>query len=92
MQVKRGGGAWCMAINVADLMPIEAFKAKVDNWVEVIKSSPLAAGFDEIKLPGERGIDERDKRLREGIPVRDDHWAGLVSIAEDVGVDVEALR
>ena len=92
VQVKRGGGAWCMAINVGDLMPIELFKEKVDSWVGAIKSSGLAEGFDEIKIPGERALKEMDKRLADGIPIRDDHWAGLVSIAKDVGVDVEALR
>ena len=83
---------WCMAINVGDLMPIELFKDKVDSWVGAIKSSGLAEGFEEIKIPGERALKEMDKRLADGIPIRDDHWAGLVSIAEDVGVDVGALR
>lgn len=91
-EVKRGGGAFLMAINVANLMPIEDFKANVDRWIQAIKSTPLQAGVDEILLPGERALREEEKRLRDGIPVQEHHWTELTAMARDVGVDIEALR
>ena len=92
IQLNRGGGGFCMAINVSELMPIDEFKAKIDRWIRTIKSSRLQKGFKEILLPGERALREEERRLKEGVPIRDDHWAALVKMAEEVGVDVEAIR
>ena len=43
-------------------------------------------------MPGERGLREEEKRLRDGIPVQEHHWTELIAMAADVGVDIEALR
>lgn len=92
IQVKRGGGAFLMAINIADLMPVEAFKSKVDEWVSTIKDGKLQKGFDEITIPGEHALREEQIRLRDGIPIQENYWDGIRAMAAEVGVDVEALR
>ncbi len=92
VQVKRGGGAFIMVINIADLMPVADFKAKVDEWVRTIKASKLQKGFEEVLLPGERAWHEEQKRLKHGIPVQANYWQGIKDMAAEVGVDIEALR
>lgn len=91
-EVKRGGGAFLMAINPQKLMAIEAFKARVDEWIHTIKSSKLQAGVAEIFLPGERAQKKEQQRLSEGVPVNEELWQHVVQMAEDVGVDLESLR
>ena len=92
LQVKRGGGAFIMVINIADLMPVDIFKSKVDEWVRTIKNGKLQKGFDEILLPGERAWRERQKRLQDGIPVQPSYWQGIKNMAAEAGVDIESLR
>ena len=79
-------------INIADLMPVDVFKSKVDEWVRTIKNGKLQKGFDEILLPGERAWRERQKRLKDGIPVQPGYWQGIKNMAAEAGVDIEALR
>lgn len=92
INVKRGGGAFIMVVNIADLMPVDIFKAKVDEWAGTIKASKLQKGFDEVMIPGENALREKEKRLREGIPVHEEYLAGLKNMAVYVGIDIETLR
>jgi L-2-hydroxycarboxylate dehydrogenase (NAD+) len=86
------GGMFLMAINVGNLIDLDAFKAKVDGLIRSCKASRMADGFSEIVLPGERAQREADRRARDGIPVRDEDWANIVRIAGELGVDLDALR
>ena len=90
--VKRGGGAFVMAINIADLMPLPVFKAKVDQWAKTIKDTKLQKGFDEITLPGERALREERERRANGVPIQPQYWAGMLKMAAEVGVDIDSLR
>lgn len=91
-EIKRGGGAFLMAINPEKLMDIDVFKARVDEWIQTIKSSQLQAGVAEIFLPGERAQAKERQRLKEGVPVDEGLWQHVVIMAEEVGVDLELLR
>ena len=86
------GGGFFMAINVADLMPVDEFEARADGYVRAIKACKPAPGFDEIYLPGERGLMKEEHAKTEGVEFRDEAWEKLVENARQVGVDVEALR
>ena len=86
------GGFFLMAVNVGNLQPLDEFKAKVDEMIRNVKESETAEGFDEIVLPGERAQLEYERRSREGVPVREEHWEQVVRIGKEVGVDVEGLR
>ena len=73
-------------------MPLDEFKARVDEWITRIKSSGLQAGVTEIFLPGERAQLKEQQRLSEGVPVNEELWQHIVQMAQDVGVDLESLR
>jgi len=85
-------GQFLMAIDVGAIMPLPQFKAKIDDLVRSVKASRLAEGFSEILLPGERAQREAERRAREGIPVREEEWAKLAAIADEIGLDLDALR
>ena len=68
----------------------DAFHADVDGLVQHIKSSELAAGFEEILAPGEPEIRTRQQRTRDGIPVDDGAWSKICATAQRYGVTLTA--
>jgi LDH2 family malate/lactate/ureidoglycolate dehydrogenase len=84
-------GQVVMAFDIAQFTDVDVFKAKVDRAIEQAKSSPLAPGFREILMPGERGFREAERRRREGIPVESKVWNDVLAIAAARGVDAEAV-
>ena len=75
-----------LAIDVEAFMPLRVFEKRVDELVEYVKSAPLAEGFSEINIPGERAWRERTLREREGIPLDDVTFGELQGLAEEMGV------
>lgn len=51
------------------LMPRELFHAQFAELLRRIRTTPPAAGVDEIRIPSERAFAERERRRREGIVV-----------------------
>ena len=80
-----------MAIDVNALMPLDQFKAKIDDLIRSVKRSRTAEGFSEILLPGERAQREAERRRREGVPVRDEEWGNVVAIAQEIDLDLKSL-
>ncbi|HLI30070.1 MAG TPA: Ldh family oxidoreductase [Terriglobia bacterium] len=71
-----------IAIRPDLFMPRENFERRMDIFAQRVKNLPLAAGFDEILMPGEP--EERTERLRRatGIPITDDVARELRAEAE----------
>jgi LDH2 family malate/lactate/ureidoglycolate dehydrogenase len=84
-------GGFFEAIDISHFMPVNQFKAVIDEHISVIKSSPKAPGVIEITLPGEPELRTKEKRLREGIPIPDSTWGELIKLGQDVGVDVKKI-
>jgi LDH2 family malate/lactate/ureidoglycolate dehydrogenase len=84
-------GQVVMAFDVAQFTPLAEFKTKVDRAIDQAKAVPLAPGFSEILMPGERGYREEERRRREGIPIDDKVWREAVELARSRGVDAEAI-
>jgi len=83
-------GMFFMAIDVAKLLPIDEFKAASDALVRSLRTARPAQGFDAVRAPGEREAAMEEERLRQGIPLRDEVWEGLVAAARDLGIQVLA--
>lgn len=67
-------------------MPMAAFKQRMDELVIRTKAQPLAEGFDEILVPGERESRSARERSARGIPLRPDVLSALDAEAERLGV------
>ena len=63
-----------------------AFRAAAGAYVAEIKSSRRAPGAGAIRMPGERAFAERERRLRDGIPVLCATWEIITDIAADLDV------
>jgi uncharacterized oxidoreductase len=76
-------------LGTAENLALEA--TAFEQWV---KRSPVAAGTDRIKFPGEPENDWRRERRAKGIPIDGTTWEEILSAAESLGLlrgDVEHL-
>ncbi|MBI4538362.1 MAG: Ldh family oxidoreductase [Gemmatimonadetes bacterium] len=89
--VRTPRGQVVTALHVDHFTPLEAFKAKVDRAIDQAKSSPLAEGFTEILMPGERGFREEERRRREGIPFNPKVWESVRRACAGRGIDADAV-
>ena len=64
------------------LMPRELFHAQLAELLERIRSTPRAAGVDEIRIPSERAFAEREQRRRDGIVVERVIYDRLVALSD----------
>jgi LDH2 family malate/lactate/ureidoglycolate dehydrogenase len=80
-----------IAIDVGSIMPIQAFKERLDWVIREIKGAPKAKGSERIYLPGEMEWERRSRALTEGMYLPGDVIASLAGLAEDVGLEFKGL-
>jgi LDH2 family malate/lactate/ureidoglycolate dehydrogenase len=91
LSVKRGGnGPFVLAIDVARFRPLEAFLGAVEDQVHEVNEAQATDGFDRVQMPGEPEVENRARRVTEGIPVPDRTWDELIAMAQELGVTVPA--
>ena len=81
-----GNGTFMMAINIGAFIPIDEFKAHMDEMIRGIKATPLAPGAKEILVPGEPEFRSQEEKLRNGIYVEDRTIEQIMETAQRVGV------
>lgn len=79
-------GQFIVALDVASFTDPEVFRAEVDTVIDQMKGAALRPGFEAIRLPGERALAERERRLAEGVPVPAALMEKLAAIAAEAGV------
>ena len=79
-------GVFVFVVDPAKFASRESFDASVGVFLEKVKSSQRAPGVEEILIPGERARRERQRRLREGIPVDEPTWNSLATLVGELGL------
>lgn len=80
-----GVGHLVIALNVSAFRIYEDFLDDMDVMVEQIKSTPLAAGFDEIFYPGELETRSKERLSKDGIRLPSETVAQLNKVADELG-------
>lgn len=80
-------GMLAIALDVGQFTPLDDFRQRVAALSEHIKSSPKAAGYDEIFVPGEVEARTREKRLAEGISIPPGTWELIDRIRARLGIE-----
>ena len=80
-------GQFVVAIDIGAFGDRAAFKAKIDEVWDTMKSSPLLPGFDEIRLPGERTHRIEQENRAKGAPIHPALDAALAKLATDLGIE-----
>ncbi len=60
---------------------IDGPQAQLVGYLEQIRAAEPASGFDAVLVPGDRARQCRSDRLRDGLPVADDVWQRLTTLA-----------
>ena len=74
------------AFKIEAFRPLEEFKREVTEFVQYVKSSAPAAGFQEVLYPGELEHRTTQRRLKDGIEVEDATWQQLRDLATEYAV------
>ncbi len=77
-----------LVIDIGQFIPVDEFKERTDTLVRQVKSARLAPGFDRIYAPGEIEFLEKEKRLKEGIPIHVSVYRELEQAANDLGLEL----
>jgi len=85
----RGHGIFMLAVSPAGFDEPAAIQERVDRLFSRIKTVPPAPGAREVLLPGEHGASVKEARLVAGIPLPDDTWEALRTLAVDLGLDID---
>jgi len=84
-------GAAFLAIDVGAMMPLGAFRERVDKMIGDVRQAPKAKGSERIYVPGEIEWEKRREALANGIALPADVLASLRGLAEDLAVKVDWL-
>lgn len=86
-QARHNDGVFVVAFDVERFRPLEQFKKEVKEFAEFIKTSPPAAGFNEVFYPGEIEFRTEQKRRAEGIFVEDETWRQITELMKELKVE-----
>jgi LDH2 family malate/lactate/ureidoglycolate dehydrogenase len=81
-------GTFMQAIDVNAFTPVEAYQKGVRAFLDGIKSTPPAEGFDEVLVPGDFEARSREKRLKDGIEIPDTIYNQLQECADKLGISI----
>jgi uncharacterized oxidoreductase len=83
-------GVFLLALQVEAFCPSAVFQEQMAGLVRHLKSCPPAPGFAGVLVPGEREARERERRLREGVPIGEAIWETLQRSLQALAVPLEA--
>ena len=79
-------GHYVQAIDIGAFCPVDEFKKRVDQLFAELKSQPTAPGVDEILIPGEPEWRTKQRREKEGCPMREEVAKLLRQLGQELGV------
>jgi hydroxycarboxylate dehydrogenase B len=85
-EVEDGQGAFCLAIDVARLRPMDEFESEMERMLAYVRDTPLEPGAGPIRFPGEAAAETATRRLAEGLPVQDFSWERMQKLAGKFGI------
>lgn len=86
-QAERGGNALFIAVlRVQAFIAWDEFRREVEDFIERLKTCPLAPGTAGVSLPGEHGYSILQERTEQGIPVDSAAWEQIGVLAGEYGV------
>jgi uncharacterized oxidoreductase len=86
-----GNSFLAVVLDIPQFRDRKAFDTDVNQLVEYVKSSKLAPGFTEIRIPGEPERKERAHRQKHGIPVADETWRQICETAHRYRVTINGV-
>jgi hydroxycarboxylate dehydrogenase B len=79
-------GTLMICLEVERFLPLADFRKQMADFVAWVKSAPLVPGVGEILIPGEPEARLEAERRRDGIPIEDETWRQIETLAAELGV------
>lgn len=70
-------GHFFMAVDINAFRPAQAFKQDMDDYIQLLKNAPKAAGQERIYIPGEKEDENYARNISNGIPLLEEVVASL---------------
>ncbi|RZW19140.1 MAG: Ldh family oxidoreductase [Desulfobulbaceae bacterium] len=83
---KSNCGHLMVAVDIEAFQPLDQFQNRMEDFLEEIKSVPLAPGHDEVFYPGEIEAANDVRHRREGLHLAEDTLTSLKTIAAETGL------
>lgn len=77
------------AIDIEWFMPLEAFKARMGEFSQMVKSRQTRPGFSEILIPGEQEARRVAKKSAGGVPLDDEVLEDLQALGRELSLKSE---
>ena len=81
-------GIFMQAVDVNAFTPVDEYQKGVRAFLDGIKSTPPAPGFDEVLVPGDFEYRSRTQRLVDGIEIPDTIYNQLQECADKLGISI----
>lgn len=81
---RAGMAQFFLTVDVTRFMPLDQFKARMDELIDQIHQSPKAPGVNRIYVAGEIEYGLQSQREREGVPVEDSVLADLDRVEQEL--------
>ena len=85
-----GGSVFLQILDPAAFAGGEAFRRQMDWVTQACLNNPPRAGFERVRLPGQLGLERRERQLREGVALEATILPALAPWAEKFGVALPA--
>lgn len=79
------------AIDIEWFMPLAEFRARMDDFAQMVKSRALRPGFKEILLPGEQEARRAARKSVNGVPLDNEVLADLRALGVELGLSAEIV-
>ncbi|WP_420392958.1 Ldh family oxidoreductase [Acuticoccus sp.] len=80
-------GHFVAAIDIAAFTDVASFKARMDEYIEMMKASELVPGTDEILMPGEIEFRKADDARANGIVLARNVMDEVLAAARELGLE-----
>ena len=80
------GGCYMQVLNIDAFTPLADYQRNVRMFLDAMKATPLAPGFDEVLVPGEFEERNRRQRLANGVEIPETILRQLQQWADKLGV------
>ena len=79
-------GTLMICLDVERFIPLPEFRTQVATFLAWVKTAPRVPGTTEILIPGEPEARLETERRRDGIPIEDETWRQIETLAAELGV------
>jgi LDH2 family malate/lactate/ureidoglycolate dehydrogenase len=79
-------GMFILALDPSWFLPLDRFRAQVDELTRYVKTSRPMPGVGPVHIPGEKSRAEEARRREEGITLNEENWKQVAGVLRELGV------